>query len=242
MENNTKTHNNELKFSALDLIEKYVTFQKNVPDRSKWREEAFEDHPPQKVLLHPLARFRQLNALLKAYKIYCDLTEFRNGMFLVGDDTNECKQAILSSMLAIDGKFKENNYNYEFLRKRIDQHIRNNSRAGKSRSKNSDRSLSFLFQMLLKYKVSIENSFQKSSFDHIMTSSCPITLFSYQYASYFDKAIRKATRSDMEDIDNLLSVLISPKQKTFSRKELVEQYGYPDQTLREMECNKFDYF
>ncbi len=194
---------------ANDLVDKIIEFQALTPERLQWSEHKLKDNPPRLYL------FQQIKALLKILFKNQDLSieQFINGDFIQKNELN-----------TFDSLNKNIIENYDY--KESDHYERAVKNFNRFKS-NSD--IKKIFAFHFKFILELENL---SNFNTGMIGSGRLTNH-YAYSM-----IRDVTNSiDQEKINNIrneINYIIDKDQRTFSMLELVENYGYPDLDLEDV--------
>lgn len=123
-------------------------------------------------------------------------------------------------------KFAEGNFvlerrieDYTLLIKRMKSELKSVTKFRKG-EEIAQSEIAFLFKRLLEYR---------RIFDHMIGFSSGLLACSarYRYAFYKIDQINSQMRDSITPIDDVLSFIISPARKEFSKKELIELFDYP---------------
>ncbi len=195
--------------NANDLVNKIIEFQALTPDRKQWSELKLKNNPPRLYL------FQQIKALLKILYKNQNLTieQFMNGDFIQESGSDKFEQLNKNIIESYGDKGSEHS------KRAIEDFNRFKS--------NSD--IKKIFAFHFKFILELENL---TNFNTGLIGSGRLTNH-YAYSK-----IREVTNSiDQEKIQNIrneINYIIDKDQQTFTMLELVENYGYPDLNLDEV--------
>ncbi len=143
--------------------------------------------------------YSQLESLFNAFELG-KLTDFESGDFIL--------------------KMNDNDYKIIF-KKLLKQSQKNHSEINFIHLKIEDRyQLVLLFKHLWEYRKTIEKLFH---FNHGLIQTSGFELYGCRKVEQLNSYIKKR----IYIIENILSLIISPQNKTFSKNELIEKYSYP---------------
>ena len=89
-----------------------------------------------------------------------------------------------------------------------------------------------VFESLLKYRIALDESLY---FNSGVSEAGDLFYFEFLKINEMNRVIRR----HLAIIDDLLVELISPTRQTFTRKQLVNEHGYPDVDLDEIDLDWF---
>lgn len=210
-------------FSALDLLKEYIAFCIEFSDKSKWNLNMREEGLSGKETFPGAMRLKQLQSLMQAYNIQCDIAEFDSGIFIEKSLFVERLQAVLGIVFSVaegtrlfEEGFLENLANRQLIKGEL-------TFSGE---------LLLLFRSFLQLRLRV--SADGKTMSNIDTENkYPITCFGDKFLSNacrkLDEAISHAIGGEIDTIDRIISALISPKNVVFTRDELVQKFGYPQE-------------
>jgi hypothetical protein len=204
------------KYRALDFLDKYLEFKGMTPNYEEWNEEALKDNPPR------LYRFKQLKALMKAFEIGENLKEdFENGIFL----ENRNPKIFTKILDDIDIYVSQSEFEQKSSRAKRDMDRF-------QESIRMERGMIRIFQKFFQF-IETTKKFLEFNNNWLSTGSIPA-----RYTIYRTKLLIKSIdTSKLDEIKELISQMIDPKQQEFTFEELVQNYDYPNVDLSEIDAD-----
>ena len=193
-------------FTAIHLIEKIIEFISLTPDKEFWKIELQRQNPPRYY------RLLQIKSLAYA--------------FLPKETCYQTLSSQIKSVLKGDFIGNRTETDYKELIILMDEF----TKRGKDEY---DRipDLQYNYSNLLDYKFKLNEIFSHNS--GILEISYPY-IFAYDLT---DKASRELKKIPViEEIDKYLALFIDPMQKSFSYKELIINYEYPNVDLWQIDA------
>ncbi|OYU82644.1 MAG: hypothetical protein CFE24_14980 [Flavobacterium sp. BFFFF2] len=155
-----------------------------------------------------LIRLKRINALLKAYMgNEIGLSEFISGDFV--------------SLTPLD-KFNQLRGHIEIYNKINGHHYDTNHRFYHA-------DVSLIFKSIFKYKQKMESIFSHNCGWLIASGNL------LEYYLHVISKINKSIKNEMEELNQVFKLIINPGNLTFSLIDLIENYGYPEDDLSEID-------
>jgi len=158
-----------------------------------------------------LIRLQRLKALFHAFGIPFDPQSFQEGGFI------DCEDPV-----------------YEVFLERARSQFLKEGTEGRHSGTNQVTAfyLRPVFKNLLKYRIALE---EPLTFNRGVSVAGDLFYFEFLKINELNRVIR----DHIAIIEDLLVEVISPTRRTFSRKQLVKEHGYPDVDLDEIDFNWF---
>lgn len=209
--------------TPIDLLFRVYDFVRLTPDENKWNLKSIEDNYPR------LFRYKQILSILKAYGFenkavekndskYNSISYFYDGYFL-RFDYNEKK----------DIKY---NPDYNSLIKELNEERRKVYKAEKRYYENSDPELYYLFRQLKSFSLKLYDL----HYYHWNGSETPLE--KGFYLGFLQKAESYLEKCTF-DINKILSKLIDPLERVFTKDFLIKEYDFPDIDIIEIDIENW---
>ena len=199
--------NQTTSFSASHFLHKYLEFKAMAPDQTKWTAANLKKNPPRYY------RFLELEALLQAFDIGEDLIkDFTQLGFVERRNPQELTQ--LNEAVAT----------YASKRDSDEQQFTQQGNQVKSYQ------LRMLVHQLLGFFETMRQALHFNS--GVMEAGSVSFRFIIQQTQ---SVLEDIDLSKLKRIESLLCCIIDPKSRSFSRQELIDQYGFPDVNLRDID-------
>jgi hypothetical protein len=194
-----------MNLTAIDVINQFLEFQLMVPDTALWKESELRENLPK------LYRLNQLRALFLAFDLG-KLTEFEGGGFV----KNRPPEAYQTIWDKVQKDFKDLGESTEIHRLNV------------MNEKESTRYIISLFERLFLYRKKL---FEVLAFNSGVLAASGLYYYAFRKTENFNQIIK----ANLESIDNIIGLIISPDRQSFPRKQLIEEFGYPDVDLSEID-------
>lgn len=191
--------------TAIDVINQFLEFQSLVLNTAMWKESELMDNPPR------LYRFNQLQALFRAFDLG-QLPEFENGNFVE-------KRPVEGYQIIFD-KVQKDFKNLELYNEIYILNL--------IKGRDNIRYVTDLFKRLFLYRKRLS---QVLTFNSGVLAASHL----YYYALLKTEELNKIINENLEPIDTIIGLIISPNNQSFSRKQLIEKFDYPDVNLSEID-------
>lgn len=195
-----------MNLTAIDVIERFLEFQLMVPDTALWKDSELRDNLPK------LYRLNQLQSLFLAFDLG-EINEFEGGGF-VKKRPPEAYQPI----------WDKAQKDFQDLGEFTESHLLN-----LMKKKESTRYMVSLFERLFLYRKKLS---EVLAFNSGVLAASGLYYYAFRKTEDFNNQIIKA---NLESIDNIIGLIISPDSQSFPRKQLIEEFGYPDVDLSEID-------
>ncbi len=196
--------------SGITLIDQLLEFVELTPDEDEWTLEALQDNEPR------LVRLQQLDVLLKVM-----MPDIYNA--------NDLKSN-LRSVLNGDFLLNRSTQQYEALFLQMEATLTALHYDSAYKEEWSVYALHHNYEKVLQYREQLHKLLAFNS--GIMEISYP-----YLYSVVVTKAITK--KIEGHQLDQFLSSVIDPLNRTFTREELIKEHGYPDVNLYEIDSDNW---
>lgn len=201
--------------TGLDLLEKLLDLEENIPDRTQWSPDHSRHSLPQRVHLQQLA---VLSAVFIPELAGRSLKE-RLENILHGDFFDYRAEETYRPLLADIAE-----------RSREDRSSTSASRHDNRERGHDFSSLSFCYRLLVRFKKQVE---LVKSFNQGMLEVNRDMLYAYRQISLVGESI------DLTEINRLLWTMIDPEQRVFSKAALIRDHGYPAEDLFDLYLDWF---
>ena len=197
-------------FTVHDFLIKYYEFKGMTPDKSEWSEKALEYNSPRYY------RFLALKALMKAFDLGENLVkDFESGDF-IGNKSEADFEPIFQDIKAYAMADEVEKRRYEANNMNIHLAI-----------------ILSVFRNFMNFRETIRTvlEFNGGRYE---------TMIHTRYIIHKTEAVLKTIdQNKLKEIGQLIALIIDPKQQSFTKRELIENYGFPDIDLDEIDSDHY---
>ncbi|TCI92793.1 hypothetical protein [Tenacibaculum sp. M341] len=202
----------QTKFRINDFLDKFYEFKGMVPNPNEWNARSLKYNEPR------FYRFKELEALMRAFEIGKDLLkDFQNRNFLNNRSIDDF-QAIIDDI-------EKYVVTKEFEKKRWQRE--------KERLTDVNR-FGMLIQSFMRFSEETRNLLRFNS-GWLETGSV-----TSRYSIYkTQKLLDNIDLSELNEIEALLGKLLDPKERIFTKSELIKNYKFPDVDLHSIDMENY---
>jgi hypothetical protein len=203
-------------FTAINLLDQINDFKNiYVPNLEEWDEEKLISNPPRYF------RYLRIKALCKAF---------------FGNDKNDTILSIISGDFIETKEIPEYSIVFErILRsKKVNERKWERKFIDEANEYLNHRMLFILFKGLIEFKKRLDLLMIYDGY----SDSSPRIFFQYIY-DITHEIIGTLDKNKIQDLFDLLELILNPSQKTFNRKQLEENYGFPKVDINEIDADWF---
>lgn len=197
-------------YTAIDLCDKAISFISMTTDSSEWNFDNLKSNPPRFRML------QEIEALIRAFnlnrKIETNINDSKSVLF----------QEFISGDFVERRKFKD----YSFIVKSIKEFI-NNNQFNHYNDRIHLQDIKFVFLRLIDFKKKL-NRLSEFNSGYILFSS-----ISDYYTIAITENIIGKLKTETQDLNKILSLIIDPKGLTYTEEELISKFNFPvyDQSI-----------
>ncbi len=198
-------------FNAYDFLIKFYEFKSMVPNNYDWYKRTLKNNPPRYY------RLLELQSLMKAFDIGDDLIrDFDNQGFL--DRRNDADFEPIYQDIEAYARSDE------FEKKRFELEKESMRQIG----------VKMIYQHFINFSETIRNTlnFNSGWVETGMINSRYIIHKTNQLLKTIDV-------NKLKEVEELIALVIDPKQQSFTKGELIRKYNYPDVDLQKIDLNYY---
>jgi hypothetical protein len=202
----------QTEFRIKDFLDKYYEFKAMVPNYKEWNSKSLRQNSSRYY------RFKELESLLSAFNIGTDLLEdYQNRNFLNNRNLADFEPMVKNiEKYAVNNSFEKERYTVEFQRFR------------------SARDFSMVIQEFMRFSEEMRNILKFNS-GWLETGS-----ISSRYLIYkTQKLLDNIDLTELREIEALLGKVLDPKDKVFTKYELIKNYDFPDVDLHTIDIDNY---
>jgi len=198
-------------YSIGDFLDKYFEFKSLEPDTRNWNVKSLKGNKPRYI------RLLRLNSFIKAFGLGEELSDFLNYSFvekLKPESATEIKDDIKQFALSNE-RLKER---WEYDSERL----------------NSPRNYQMIIQQFLRF---IEQMNKTLKFNSTWLEASTLTS---QYSINKTQNVLKSIDTDaLDNIKRILCNLIDPEKRKFTKSQLVNNFGFPNEDLEAIDMDNY---
>ena len=211
-----------MNYTASTLIESILEFKSMTPDKNRWSLDALIDNPPR------LLRLKEINALIDVFipELKDRILQAKLVSVLTGDFLNLRNESLYTNLFVeMDNKIQELRSPYQRTKEELIEERQNRDGTAFIFGLSWDNGeLKSNYLKLLNFKILLYDV----KFYNSGTMELPYTrYFHYRLTQKISDSI------NIEEINNFLQIVIDPKKRNYTKKELIENYNYPDEYIDE---------
>lgn len=208
-------------YSGIDLLEKILEFIAMTPNEGEWNYKSLNNNKPRQI------RLQQINSLLKAFSLTNEKNFFEKTTNYFNPDLKSEIKSILN------GDFIKNN-EIEDFREVVtfaNQFLQDNNHSYDRPVRLHE--LSFIYPKMIDYKIKIREIIGFNS--GWLEASSTFSIFHILLTD----SISANLNNKYENLDHVLELFINPRGQTFTKKELIEKFGYPTEDLHQIDMDYY---
>ncbi|UTW63062.1 hypothetical protein KFE98_02590 [bacterium SCSIO 12741] len=202
----------QTQFRVKDFLDKYYEFKAMTPNYNEWNAKSLKYNKPR------FYRFKELESLMVAFDIGNDLlTDFKNRKFLNHRTLEDFRPIV------------------EDIERYVSQNGFEKLRWERERERLKDiRSFGMLVQIFMRFSEEMRNLLNFNS--GWLESGSVTSRYSIHKTHQLLKSI---DLQELHEIEHLLCKLIDPKERTFTKSELIKNYEFPDVDLHSIDMDNY---
>lgn len=202
----------QTKFSIIDFLNKFYEFKGMVPNHNEWNAKSLKYNEPR------FYRLKELESLIRAFEIGNDLLkDFQNRNFL-NNRSIEDFQPIIDDI----GKYIANS---EFEKKHSEREAERLTDANQ---------FGMLIQSFMRFSEEMRSLLK---FNSGWLEAGSVTS---RYSIYkTQKLLDNIDLNELNEIETLLGKLLDPKERIFTKSELIEKFDFPNVDLHSIDMENY---
>jgi len=208
-------------YNGIDLLNKVLEFVAMTPNDREWNYKSLSHNKSR------LIRFQQIKSLVNAFSLNIERSKYEGTSNYFNPDLKAEIKSILKGDFLKGNKMED----YDELNNVVSQFLKQNNY-------NLDRpikmtELNFIYPKMVNFKSKLLEL--KDFNSGFLEANSSFTIFHIMLTNFISSNLI----NNSNDLDNVLELLINPKRKSFTEKELIEKFGFPSDDLNEIDIDNY---
>lgn len=208
-------------YNGIDLLNRVLEFVAMTPNDREWNYKSLSHNKSR------LIRFQQIKSLVNAFSLNIERSKYEGTSNYFNPDLKAEIKSILKGDFLKGNKMED----YDELNNVVSQFLKQNNY-------NLDRpikmtELNFIYPKMVNFKSKLLEL--KDFNSGFLEANSSFTIFHIMLTNFISSNLI----NNSNDLDNVLELLINPKRKSFTEKELIEKFGFPSDDLNEIDIDNY---